>query len=136
MNTSQLNQKEIHQLLSEILGYQLDNSCSFLLPFYSDYGRNIKIGREVKVSCNVTMADKGGIKIGDRVAIGSGASLQTVDGRVSGPIVIDADAYIGANALILPNVHIGASACVGAGTVVTHNVPAGKTVTAVSKGVI
>lgn len=82
------------------------------------------------------MADKGGIKIGDRVAIGFGASLQTVDGRVSGPIVIDADAYIGANALILPNVHIGASACVGAGTVVTHNVPAGKTVTAVSKGVI
>ncbi|WP_295730503.1 DapH/DapD/GlmU-related protein [uncultured Limosilactobacillus sp.] len=113
-------------MLSEILGYQLADSTEILLPFYSDYGRNIKIGKNVSISCNVMMADKGGIEINDNVKIGAGVSLQTVDGDITKPIVIDEGARIGGNATILPGVHIGANAVVGAGVIITHDLPTGE----------
>lgn len=122
LNTSCLSQRQIKQLLSEILGYQLDDSTQFLLPFYSDYGRNIKIGKNVTVSCNVMMADRFGIEIGNHVSIGSGTSLLTVDGPNEGPITIDDGANIGANVTILPNVHIGAGAVISAGSIIAHDV--------------
>lgn len=126
LNTSCLNKRQVKQLLSEIFGHQLDDSNQFLLPFYSDYGRNIKLGKNVSVSCNVMMADKAGIKIGDNVEIGSGTSLLTIDGEQTGPIVIDSGVRIGGNVIVLPNVHIGAHAVVSAGSIVTHGIPVGE----------
>ncbi|MCD7117180.1 acetyltransferase [Limosilactobacillus albertensis] len=121
-----MNEREVKQLLSEILGYQLNDNTKFLLPFYSDYGRNIKLGKNVLISCNVMMADKGGIVISDNVEIGAGCSLLSVDGNQSGPIKIDTGAKLGGNVTVLPNVHIGAQAIIGAGSIITHDVPAGK----------
>lgn len=118
-----MNKRQVQQLLSEILGYQVDDSNQFLLPFYSDYGRNIRLGKSISVSCNVMMADKAGIKIGDNVKIGSGTSLLTVDGNRFGPIVIDSDIQISSNVIILPNVHIGAHSIIGAGSIITHDIP-------------
>lgn len=126
LNTSCLNKHQIKQLLSEIFGYQLDSSNQFLLPFYSDYGRNIKFGKNISISCNVMMADKAGIKIGDNVEIGSGTSLLTVDGDQHGPIIIDSGVRIGGNVTVLPNIHIGASVVVSAGAIITHDIPAGE----------
>ncbi|WP_431815458.1 sugar O-acetyltransferase [Limosilactobacillus portuensis] len=124
LNTSCLNDRQIKQLLNEIFGYQIEDSNQFLLPFYSDYGRNIKLGKNISVSCNVTMADKAGIRIGDNVEIGSSTSLLTVDGNQSGPIVIDSGVKIGGNVIILPNVHIGTDAVISAGSIITHDIPA------------
>lgn len=104
----------------------MDRDTKFLLPFYSDYGRNIEIGKNVLVSCNVMMADRGGITIGDNVEIGAGTSLLSVDGEQIGPIKIDNDVKLSGNVVILPNVHIGAHAIISAGTVVAHNIPARK----------
>ena len=126
LNTSCLNDRQIKQLLSEIFGYQLADSNQFLLPFYSDYGRNIKLGKNISVSCNVTMADRAGIRIGDDVEIASGVSLLTVDGDQSGPIIIDSGVKIGGNVTVLPNVHIGADAVISAGSIITHDLPAGE----------
>lgn len=50
LNTSCLNDRQIKQLLNEIFGYQIEDSNQFLLPFYSDYGRNIKLGKNISVS--------------------------------------------------------------------------------------
>ncbi|MBB1078514.1 sugar O-acetyltransferase [Limosilactobacillus sp. STM2_1] len=122
LNTSCLNKRQVKQLLSEILGYQLDDSNQFLLPFYSDYGRNIKLGKNISISCNVMMADRAGIKIGDNVEIGAGTSLLTVDGNRQGLIVIDSGVKIGGNVIVLPNVHIGAHAVISAGAIVAHDV--------------
>lgn len=128
LNTSCLNKWQVRQLLSEIFGYQLDDSNQFLLPFYSDYGRNIKLGKNVLVSCNVMMADKAGIKIGDNVEIGAGTSLLTVDGERQGPIIIESDVKIGGNVTVLPNVHIGAHAVISAGSIIAYDVQTGEKV--------
>lgn len=136
LNTSCLSQTQIRQLLNEIFGYHLDDSDRFLLLFYSDYGRNIKIGRNVSVSCNVMMADKAGITIGNDVEISSGTSLLTVDGDQVGPIKIDSHVKIGCNVMILPNVHIGAHVAISAGTIIAHDVNAGQTITRNDKGAI
>ncbi|MBB1124153.1 acetyltransferase [Limosilactobacillus albertensis] len=129
-----MNEREIKQLLSEVLGYQLDDNTKFLLPFYSDYGRNIKIGKNVLISCNVMMADKGGITISNNVEIGAGCSLLSVDGNQSGPIKIDAGAKLGGNVTVLPNVHIGTQAIISAGSIITHDIPAGKIITVNTEG--
>lgn len=128
LNTSCLNKKQIHQLLSEIFGYPVNESNKILLPFYSDYGRNIKLGNNTFISCNVTMADRGGIQIGNNVEIGPGTTLLTVDGERVGPIKIESNVQIGGNVMILPNVHIGANVTIGAGSIITHDIPEGQTV--------
>lgn len=134
LNTCCLNEREIKQLLSEILGYRLDGNTKFLLPFYSDYGRNIKIGKNVLINCNVMMADKGGITISNNVEIGAGCSLLSVDGNQIGPIKIDAGVKLGGNVTVLPNVHIGAQAIIGAGSIITHNIPAEKIIAVNAEG--
>lgn len=134
LNTCCLNEREIKQLLSEILGYRLDGNTKFLLPFYSDYGRNIKIGKNVLINCNVMMADKGGITISNNVEIGAGCSLLSVDGNQIGPIKIDAGVKLGGNVTVLPNVHIGAQAIIGAGSIIAHNIPAEKIIAVNAEG--
>lgn len=134
LNTSCLNRQQINQLLAEIFGYQVDESDRFLLPFYCNYGRNIRLGKHLLVGCNVLMTDKAGITIGDHVVIGSGSSLITVDGEQVGPIKVEDHVTVGSNVLILPGVHIGAGATICAGTVVTHNLAAGEKISRNSKG--
>lgn len=74
------------------------------------------------------MADKGGITIGNNVAIGPGTTLLTVDGNNVGPIKIDSNTKIGGNVTILPNVHIGPNVTVSAGSIITHDIPKGMTI--------
>lgn len=128
LNTSCLNEKQIKQLLSEIFGYQLDESNEFLLPFYSDNGRNIRFGKNNFISCNVTMAGNEEISIEDNVTIGPGTSLLTIDGNQSGPIRIESNVTIGGNVMILPNVHIGPNVTIKSGSIITHDILSGKTV--------
>lgn len=100
-------------------------------------GACIKIGNRVGVSGCVIAAVQT-ITIGDRVLVGSGAMIfdsdfhalpgvqETMPGKgACAPIVIGNDVFIGARAMILRGVTIGDGAVVGAGAVVTHDVPAG-----------
>ena len=97
----------------------------------------VVIGKDSYVNMNVHFVDnyrKNVIKIGDRVAIAPGATfiadsdpnnskLNTIEKYlVKGEIIIKDDAWIGSNAIILPNITIGEKAIVGAGSVVTKNV--------------
>ena len=97
----------------------------------------IKIGRDSFINMNVNFIDnyrKQAIKIGNRVAIAPGASLiADSDPNLSklnkiesfcirGQITIEDDAWVGANAIILPNIKIGKCAVIGAGAVVTKDV--------------
>lgn len=109
-------------------------------------GAKIEIGDDVGLSGCVISAAKS-IKIGNRVKIGSGALIMDADMHsldsdldkrareeaqgskgMSAPIIIDDDVFIGARAMILKGVRVGKAAIVGAGAVVTRNVPAGATV--------
>lgn len=79
LNTQRHCSCEIRQLISEIIGQKVPTSTEIHLPFYSDYGRNIKLGERVFINANVMMADLGGITIENDVLIGPGAYLISVD---------------------------------------------------------
>lgn len=105
-----------------------------LSPFRCDYGDQIYIGDKSFINFNVSMIDLGEIRIGNRVLIGPGTGLFTAihpiapEIRATGmekglPITIDDDVWIGGNVTILPGVKIGKGAIIGAGSVVTKDIP-------------
>lgn len=97
----------------------------------------IAIGRGSYIGPNCVIFGMGGIEIGAQVMLAPGAVLSSVQHpwhdtsrpmyeqpRVYGKIAIEDDVYIGSNAVVTPGVRIGRGAVVGAGAVVTHDVPA------------
>ena len=91
---------------------------------FCDIGRNVKIGKNCNIQCHVTISN--GCKIGNNVFIGPNTSLLNdkypISKRLS-PVIIEDNAVIGGGVIILPNVKIGKGAVVGAGSVVTRDVP-------------
>lgn len=105
-----------------------------LSPFRCDYGDQIYIGDDCFINFNVSMIDLGKIKIGNRVLIGPGTGIFTAihpidpEIRATGiekgvDIIIEDDVWIGGNATILPGITIGKGAIIGAGSVVTKDIP-------------
>ena len=132
LNTQRHYECEARQLISEITGQKIPKSTEIRLPFYTDYGHNIKIGERVFINSNVMMVDLGGITIEDDVLIGPGAYLLSVNHGLKPkqrkelelkPVLIKKNAWIGARATICPGVIVGENAVVAAGAVVTKDVP-------------
>lgn len=130
LNTSE-DVELIRKNLSEIIGTVIDPSSIIFVPFYTNFGRFITIGKNVFINHACSFLDMGGITIEDNVLIGPKVNLITEnhplnpDDRkslVCKPIVIKRNAWIGAAATILPGVTIGENAVVAAGAVVTTDV--------------
>jgi maltose O-acetyltransferase len=107
-------------------------------PFHCDCGFNISLGAGVFLNFNCVILDVVEVTIGDRTQIGPGVQILTADhprdaaGRASGlefgrPVSIGRNVWIGGGAIILPGISIGDAALIGAGSVVTRDVPAGAT---------
>ena len=107
-------------------------------PFHCDYGFNISLGEAVFLNFNCVILDVVPVVIGDRTQIGPAVQILAADhprqaaGRASGlefgrPIRIGRNVWIGGGAIILPGVSVGDDAVIGAGSVVTRDVPAGAT---------
>ena len=105
-------------------------------PFHCDYGYNIRIGPDVFFNFNCVVLDVVAVTVGARTQIGPAVQIYTADHprdplvRRTGvefgrPIHIGDDVWIGGGAIILPGVTIGDRAIIGAGSVVTRDVPAG-----------
>lgn len=133
LNTQYHTNEKRLAYLKEITGKQIDSSVEISSPFYSDFGRHITFGKNIFINQNVTFVDLGGITIEDEVLIGPGARLITVNhlidpekrrGLSVEPIWIKKNAWIGANATILPGIVIGENAIVAADSTVTKDVPA------------
>lgn len=103
-------------------------------PFHCDYGYNIHLGKGVYFNFNVTILDCANVSIGDHVKFGPGVQLYTAGHSLDAqrrragdefalPIVIEEDVWVGGSAVILPGVRIGKRSVVGAGAVVTKDVP-------------
>lgn len=138
LNTDYACPGEIRQLLGEILGQPLDPTSQIRLPFYTAYGRNLKLGRYLLIEQNVTLADQNLITIGNHVEIGAGSMLLTTSyqmdpqgqpQRWSAPIVIKQGVKIGQRVLIQPGVTIGANSIIMAGAIVSHNIPTNSVIT-------
>lgn len=102
-------------------------------PFYCCYGTNITLGEGVYLNMNCSFIDDGKITIGNRVMFGANVVIATVghpirpDMRMymyTDPVVIEDNCWIGANVTICPGVTIGENSVIGAGSVVTKDIPA------------
>lgn len=104
-------------------------------PFYCDYGKYIEVGENFFANYNCTILDNGGVKIGDNVMFAPNVSLYTVghplhpELRLAGweqakPILIGNNVWVGGNAIILGGVTIGDNVVIGAGSVVSKDIPA------------
>lgn len=133
MNNGTYTDEEIRNYMSGITGHEIDESFSLFVPFTADFGKNIKIGKNVFINSGCRFQDQGGITIGDGSLIGHNVVLATInhdyDPKNRGkmflkPIVLETNSWIGSNATILPGITIGENSVVAAGSVVTKDVPA------------
>lgn len=125
---------ERRTMLQRLLGGIGENSL-IEPPFYCVYGRNIYLGDDVFLNFLCTILDCNEVRIGNHVMIGPNVQIYTAahllqaEPRNQGleearPIVIEDNVWIGGAAILLPGVTIGRNAVVGAGAVVTRDVPA------------
>jgi maltose O-acetyltransferase len=104
-------------------------------PFFCDYGSNIELGERVFFNFNCVVLDVCRVRIGDFTLFGPAVQILTplhpMDAALrrkqefGKPIDIGSDVWVGGGALIMPGVRIGARTVIGAGSVVTRDVPDG-----------
>ncbi|RZJ89558.1 MULTISPECIES: DapH/DapD/GlmU-related protein [Pedobacter] len=128
-NATDLN--EIRGLLSQITGSDIDDSVAVFTPLHINYGKHIKIGKNVFINFDCVFLDLGGIIIEDNVLIAPKVSLlseghptsrEDRHSLIPKAIHIKKNVWIGAGATILPGVTIGENAVVAAGAVVSKDV--------------
>ena len=133
LNTQELDEEEIRRLFGELTGQNVGSDFTLWTPFYTDFGANIRVGKNVFVNHACTFMDRGGITVGDDVFIGPRVCLITENHGIEPPlrrtltskaIRIERGVWIGAGVIVLPGVRVGENAVIGAGSVVTHDVPA------------
>lgn len=132
LNTQVLDMDEIRALFSELTGQKVGADFQLWTPFYTDFGKNMRVGKNVFINHACTFMDRGGITIGDDCFIGPKVTLTTLNHGVlpsqrrtltAKPITLGKNVWIGANAVVLQGVTIGDNSVVGAGSVVTKDVP-------------
>jgi maltose O-acetyltransferase len=125
---------ERRALLEQLFGGIGDDSMAEP-PIHCSYGENTYIGHNTYLNAFCTILDNNEVRIGNHVMIGpavqicTAAHLLQAEARIAGwevtkPVVIEDNVWIGGSAVVLPDVTIGRNAVVGAGAVVTRDVPA------------
>ena len=145
MNTTATDVDQVRKRLSDIIGTEVDASTAVFPPFYTNFGRFIRLGKNVFINHNCSFLDIGGITIEDDVQIGPSVNLTSENHPLDPgdrktvlprPILIKRNAWIGAGATILPGVTVGENAIVAAGAVVSRDVPANTVVAGVPAKVV
>ena len=121
-------------LLHDIFG-QVGENVWIVPPLTAAVGKYVSIGSGTYANMNLTLIDDWRITIGRNVLIGPNVTLCTtghpihpdhrMDGMYSFPITIGDNVWLGANVIVMPGVTIGNDAVIGAGSVVTGDIPAG-----------
>jgi maltose O-acetyltransferase len=104
-------------------------------PFFCDYGSNIFLGKRVFFNFNCVVLDVCAVRIGDFTLFGPSVQIYTATHPLEAelrrtrefakPIEIGSDVWVGGAAVICPGVTIGSRSVIGAGSVVTRNIPDG-----------
>ncbi|MFD1066853.1 DapH/DapD/GlmU-related protein [Oceanobacillus locisalsi] len=132
LNNGVYTNEEIREQVSRIIGQELDEGFSLFVPFTSDFGKNLTIGKNVFINSGCRFQDQGQIILGDESLIGHNVVFATINHDYNPsnrrtmylkPIELKKRAWIGSNATILLGVTIGENSVVAAGSVVTKDVP-------------
>ncbi|TAH74703.1 MAG: galactoside O-acetyltransferase [Anaerolineaceae bacterium] len=119
------------KLMTEIFGKE--TRAWIEPPFYFCYGTNIELGDMCYINFNCNFVDDGKITIGNKVMFGPSVNIATVGHPINpnyreymftDPVTIKDNCWIGAGVTILPGVTIGENTVIGAGSVVTGDIPA------------
>jgi maltose O-acetyltransferase len=132
--TREAQQNERRIILRELFGTGGD-TVWMQPPFFCDYGSNIELGERVFFNFNCIVLDVCRVRIGDFSLLGPAVQIYTPMHPFNAelrrreefgkPVDIGSDVWVGGGAIILPGVSIGSRAVIGAGSVVTRDVPAG-----------
>ncbi len=136
---------ELRALFSELVGQKVDEGFGLFPPFYTDYGRNIRVGKRVFINSGCCFQDQGGIELGDGCLIGHQVVIATLNhdldpnkrgSMIPAKVTLGKNVWVGAHATILPGVKIGDNAVIAAGAVVSRDVPENTVVAGVPARVI
>jgi maltose O-acetyltransferase len=132
--TREKDQQNRRRILTELFG-KGGESVWMQPPFYCDYGSNILLGERVFFNFNCIVLDVCLVKIGDFTLFGPAVQIYTATHPLNSelrrsqefgkPIEIGADVWVGGGAIICPGVQIGSKTVIGAGSVVTRDIPGG-----------
>lgn len=133
LNSAYHTPEEIKALMEQLTGREFPEGAYMFPPFYTDCGKNIKLGENVFINAGCQFQDQGGITIGDGSLIGPKTVIATLNHHqnpkkranlIPKPVTIGKNVWIGANVTILPGVTIGDGAIIAAGAVVSKDVQA------------
>jgi maltose O-acetyltransferase len=126
--------EERRRILRELFGTGGD-SVWMQPPFFCDYGTNIHMGERVFFNFNCVVLDVCEVHIGDYTLFGPAVQIYTATHPMdpvlrrsqesAKPIIIGKDVWVGGGAMIMPGVRIGDRSVIGAGSVVTRDIPPG-----------
>ena len=123
-----------HKIIAEIFGLPEDHNVIIREPFVCNDGSKVHFSGETYINAYCIIENWADVYIGSNVMIGPHCTITTTGHplnaferlggkRIDKEIVIGHQVWIGANCVILPGVHIGEKAVIGAGSVVTHDIP-------------
>jgi maltose O-acetyltransferase len=132
--THEAEQEERRRILRELFGAGGD-TVWMQPPFFCDYGTNVELGERVFFNFNCVVLDVCPVRIGSFTLFGPAVQIYTATHPFDAelrrreefgkPVEIGSDVWVGGGAIILPGVRIGSRAVIGAGSVVTRDVPEG-----------
>jgi maltose O-acetyltransferase len=135
LNETHDNEQELRErIIGELLGSAGD-AIWIEPPFYCDYGYNITLGSKVFFNFNCVILDPAPVLIGSNVLFGPAVQVYTANHPISAserrawcefahPVEVGSDVWVGGGAIICPGVRIGSRSVIGAGSVVTRDIPA------------
>ena len=130
--TLEHQQEERRRILIELLGAG-GNDAWMQPPFHCDYGTNIRLGKRCFFNFNCVVLDVCAVTVGDYTSFGPAVQIYTATHPMDAQlrrkqefgkaVVIGSDVWIGGGAIICPGVRIGSRSVIGAGSVVTRDIP-------------
>ncbi len=125
---------QLQELINQLIG-RGGETAWIEPPFHCDYGSNITLGKKVYFNFNCIVLDVCHVEIGDHTLLGPAVQIYTASHPMDAqlrrseefgkPISIGSDVWIGGGAIICPGVTIGDRTVIGAGSVVTKDIPSG-----------